>query len=238
MDIREMHYDFKQKLNKADSQKNRNLKVPEIDWQLNEAQELFVKMVANPRLRKEYGFEINQRSIDDIRTIVVDQVKGSGVVPTVFDPTSYIAVPPTDYWYGAKYRVFATKGNCTERELDTQVVQHDDRHERSAFNKSSFEWRVANIRFNKDGLRVFTDGSFSITEVCFEYLKQPPMMHNAADFGGYTTLTGTVLAGRVNCVLPIGVHREIVDLAVLMTAGNIGSENQQFKQAKVAMTKE
>jgi hypothetical protein len=39
MTAREMHYDFKQKLNKIDSQKHRNLKVPEIDWKLNEAQE-------------------------------------------------------------------------------------------------------------------------------------------------------------------------------------------------------
>ena len=37
MNIREMHYDFKKKFNKIDSQKNRNLLVPEIDWSLNEA---------------------------------------------------------------------------------------------------------------------------------------------------------------------------------------------------------
>ena len=38
MNISEMHYDFKKKLNKVDSEQNRNLLVPEIDWALNEAQ--------------------------------------------------------------------------------------------------------------------------------------------------------------------------------------------------------
>ena len=62
MNAREMHYDFKQKLNKIDSQKYRNLLVPEIDWKLNEAQEVFVKIIAEPRLRSQLGFEINQRN--------------------------------------------------------------------------------------------------------------------------------------------------------------------------------
>ena len=70
MTISEMHYDFKKKLNKVDSEQNRNLLVPEIDWALNEAQELFIKMVAEPRQRSFLGFEKSQRTIDDIRTIV------------------------------------------------------------------------------------------------------------------------------------------------------------------------
>ena len=48
MTIQDMHYDFKKKLNKIDSQQNRNLLIPEIDWTLNEAQELFVKITAFP----------------------------------------------------------------------------------------------------------------------------------------------------------------------------------------------
>ena len=50
MNVRGMHYDVKQKLNKVDSQQYRNLRVPEIDWKLNEAYEIFVKSVAEPRI--------------------------------------------------------------------------------------------------------------------------------------------------------------------------------------------
>ena len=80
MNAREMHYDFKQKLNKIDSQKYRDLIVPEIDWKLNEAQEVFVKVIAQPRLQSQLGFEINQRTINDIRTIVIDQKPVDGIV--------------------------------------------------------------------------------------------------------------------------------------------------------------
>jgi hypothetical protein len=51
MTIKEMHYDFKRKFNKVDSQKNRNILVPEIDLYLNEAEEIFVKLIAEPRKR-------------------------------------------------------------------------------------------------------------------------------------------------------------------------------------------
>ena len=50
MNIREMHYDVKKKINKLDSQQNRNLLIPEIDWALNEAMSLFIKMICLLRL--------------------------------------------------------------------------------------------------------------------------------------------------------------------------------------------
>ena len=71
MTTREMHYDFKQKFNKIDSQKNKGLLVPEIDWLLNEAAELFVKKVATPKFDNVLGFETSQRVTEDIKTIVV-----------------------------------------------------------------------------------------------------------------------------------------------------------------------
>jgi len=90
MTIKEMHYDFKKKLNKVDSQQYKNLLVPEIDWTLNEAQELFVKMVAKPRTKSYTGFELNQRTIDDIRTLVKDN--------QCFSVTGNTVALPSDYW--------------------------------------------------------------------------------------------------------------------------------------------
>ena len=70
MQSREMTYDFKIKANKGDSNQRRNWSQPQIDWFLNEGQELFIKRIAQPRKYDGRGFETNQRSIDDIRTIV------------------------------------------------------------------------------------------------------------------------------------------------------------------------
>jgi len=55
-----MHYDLKVKLNKVDSQQYRNLLIPEIDWALNEAQNIFIKNIAEPRKMQQmfdFGFE-------------------------------------------------------------------------------------------------------------------------------------------------------------------------------------
>lgn len=239
MTVRGMHYDFKQKLNKIDSQKYRNLEVPEIDWKLNEAQEVFVKIVAQPSLANQLGFEVNQRSINDIRTIVVDQRPSEGITPTVFDSSSYIAELPEDYWFLVKSRILATKGSCQNIELKAREVQHDDEHELSPFDKSSFEWRVSNIRFNKEGIRIFTDGSYVINKIILEYLKRPIRIHNAVDFEGgtYEDEEGNALTGSQNCELPSGVHTDIVDLAVLITAGDLNLPDYGLKQAKVRLTK-
>lgn len=238
MNAREMHYDFKQKLNKIDSQKYRNLKVPEIDWKLNEAQEIFVKMIAQPRLKSQLGFEVNQRTIDDIRTIVIDQVKGGGIIPTVFNSVSYNAALPDDYWFYANSKAYCTKGSCVDVRLPTKEIDHDDEAEESPFDKSSFEWRQVNVRFNSAGLRLFTDGTFSITELVMSYLKQPRVIYNAQDYvgGTYTTLDGVVLTGTQSCELPVRVHREVVDLAVLITAGDLNLPTQS-KQNKLALTR-
>lgn len=238
MNAREMHYDFKQKLNRIDSQKYSNLLVPEIDWKLNEAQEVFVKMVAQPRLKDQFGFEINQRTINDIRTIVVDQTSANGITPTVYDSSSFIAALPSNYWFLASCTVLATKGKCKDVRLQTREVQHDDENEVSVFDKSSFEWRKSNIRFNKDGLRIFTDGSYSITKVLLAYLVQPRKINNAQDFvgGTYNLLDGTTLVGTQSCELPVMVHREIVDLAVLITAGDLSLPDYQLKYAKLKLT--
>ena len=95
MNIREMHYDFKQKLNKIDSEQYRNLKVPEIDWKLNEAIDLFLKIVAQPKIKVNLGFEISSRITDDIRSLVVDTLS---LPLTVLDSTHYLAALPSNYY--------------------------------------------------------------------------------------------------------------------------------------------
>ena len=100
-----MHYDFKQKLNKLDSQQYRNLRIPEIDWKLNEAQELFVKMVAKPRSNNLLGFETSQRTIDDIRELVCEHTAPIN---------NNLVSLPADYWYFLGAKSLMKKGICKD----------------------------------------------------------------------------------------------------------------------------
>lgn len=226
MTIKDMHYDFKKKLNKIDSQQNRNLLIPEIDWTLNEAQELFVKIVAFPKKYEYLGFEIGQRTIDDIKTIV----KPNECVNVV----NNIATLPPDYWFYVKGTVLMTKGNCKDVKGNLVIRQHNDDFEDSPFDSSSFEWRTVNGVFDMNGIKLFSP-DFTITKLCIDYLIKLKYIHNAGEFrtGTYNLPSGTTLSGSQNCELPEHTHREIVDLAVLIATGEIQAGDYQIKQNKL-----
>ena len=224
MTIKDMHYDFKKKLNKIDSQQNKNLLIPEIDWVLNEAQEIFVKIVAFPKMYQYLGFEIGQRTIDDIKTIVEPE--------TCIDVNNNIVVLPGNYWFYLKGSVIMTKGKCSDVKGSLVIRQHNDDFELSPFDDSSFEWRTVNGVFYEKGVKFYINDSTVLTKFFLSYVKQPRLMHNAEDFrgGSYELLSGQVLTGFVNCELPEQTHREIVDIAVLLVTGQLSSDYQ----AKVA----
>lgn len=229
MTIQDMHYDFKKKLNKLDSQQNRNLLTPEIDWTLNEAYEIYVKLIAQPRQKTYLGFEINQRSIDDIRTIVVNN-NCLNVVDN--------QVPlPTDYWHYVSGHALISKGDCKAVKAKFHPRQHDDTFEESSFYNSNFEWRSINGLFTKDGIKTFDDGTFTVDTLCIDYIQKLDYIHNAQSFrnGTYKLPSGVVLTGTVNCPLPSHTHREIVDIAVLLASGDIQSPGYELHMNKLKL---
>ena len=233
MTIKEMQYDIKFKLNKVDSQQYRNLRIPELDWVINEAYEIFVKSVAEPRTSNYLGFETSQRTIDDIRTIVVND---KNIIPTKLDNKTYVLSLPQDDMFYISASVVITKKNCSDRIARAILRQHDDSFESSPFDNSSFEWKEVNIRFYEDGIKLFTDGTFDIKEVKLNYIRKHAYIHNAQDFlptGSYKLPSGPLLTGSQDCDLPTQTHREIVDIAVLIRTNNLELPTYQLKQAKV-----
>jgi len=233
MNIKEMHYDFKSKLNKLDSQQYRNLKVPEIDWKINEAIELFTKIVAEPKFATRLGFEISQRVIDDIRTIVVNS---KSLTKTTEDADTAIFSLPSDYFnYVSTGKLIMKSGACELAADKVFVRQHDDSFQVSSFDKSSFLWREVNIRFFNGGIKVFTSGEFSVKSFNIDYIKQPVSVNNSESFvgGSYKTLAGVVLSTNVDCDLPSTVHREIIDLAVAIASGDLQVPDLTIKKDKL-----
>ena len=233
MTTREMHYDIKFKLNKIDSEQYRNFKVPELDWAINEAYEIFVKTIAEPRVKNHLGFETSQRTIDDIRTIVVND---KTLVPTKIDNRTFYVELPEDYMFYVSSRGSISKKSCSNREAKVTVRQHDDRFETSPFDDSSFEWKEINIRFYDRGIKIFSDGTFDIDSLKIDYIRKHAYIHNAQDFlptGSYKLPSGTLLTGSQDCELPTQTHREIVDIAVLILTNNLELPSYQLKQAKV-----
>lgn len=231
-----MHYDFKQKLNKIDSEQYRNLKVPEIDWKLNEAIELFVKIVAEPKHATKLGFETSQRVIDDIRPLVCDGVLLVSAGTKTTDITTPIFTLPEDYFDYISSAMVIKQGTCLANAERIIVRQHDDDFQASPFDKSSFLWREVNIRFSKAGILVYTSDEFDVQSFYLDYIKQPASVNNSESFigGSYKTLTGVVLTTNVDCDLPSTVHREVVDLAVAITTADLQIPDYQIKKDKLS----
>lgn len=235
MNISEMHYNFKLKLNKIDSQEKRNFQVPEIDYLLNEAQYIAIKTIAEPRYRTMLGFESSQRNVDDISTIVItpDYVSASG--PGIIKVINNIVTLPTDYMFFLRGRCGMKKDTCEERLCEFVRRKHNDNFEESPFDRSSFEWRRINGIFVKEGIRLFPDKE--ATTFFLSYIKRPVYMHNAKDFNQqkYKNFDGTMLVGQVNCELPNQLHSEIVDIAVLLASGAIQAQDFNIQQYKMSL---
>lgn len=229
--VRNMHYDYKQKLNKIDSQKNRNFQVPEIDWKINEALEIFIHQVVEPKYNQIAGFETSQRSIDSIRPLVVEKLE---INATSLSADSYTITLPVDYMMH-----IASFGQCKKsacrKTIRTTPIQHGDKE--TVFHSSSFEWEDLNRMFSGDKIIIKTDGTFTVEKVFLSYIKLPKYVHTAVDFinSTYTLPDGTVLTGYQECELPVDTLREIVDIAVLITTGDLLS-SYQLKQAKTQIT--
>lgn len=234
MFIEDMHYDFKKKFNKIDSTQNKNLLIPEIDWTLNEAQNVFLDMVAEPRIKNFLGFERTQKNIDDIKALVVNE---KSLNTSSLDKESFIVTLPPEYRYFIRGQAMLSKGSCKDKKARIYVEQHNNEFETSPFNVSSFEWREVNALFTEKGLKLYTDSSFTIDSVILSYIRKPKYMHNAKNFreGGYKLPSGELLQGKQDCELSDQCCREIVDIAVAISAGEIQASDYQIKYAKLGL---
>jgi hypothetical protein len=236
--IHEMHYDFKIKANSIDSNKFSNFNVPEIDWVLNEAERIFVKTIAFPRYKSPVNFEVNQRIKSDIHKIVInDKNFFTNVVP--FDNNSYIyrtdqLNPP--FWFFLSGKVLAEKNGCI-KEIDLFEVSHGLLLDKDPFSSSNFEWEEVNFTLISEGLKITTDGTFNITGVKLNYIRELPYMHNAQDHRNNTynlLATGDTLTGRQNSLFSYSreICSEIVDIAVELAHMDLSDPRFQTSQYK------
>jgi len=227
-----MHYDFKQKLDKIDSNAYVNLQIPEIDRKLNEGMLLFILLIAEPRYKNQFGFETSQRTIDDLRILVRDDID---LALREDIDGNFVATLPDNYmYYLSTGKLLIGKDNCESRRFTTNIIRHNDQNERRDFYKSDFDWRECNIRFFSTGIKIFTPEEATVESFSIDYILQPDYIHNAEDFAsGSYKLPGstTPFTGFRDSILPEHTHKEIVDLAVMLTTGDLEMPlAAQFKQ--------
>lgn len=235
MNIQDMHLDFKIKVNKIDSQQFAGLLVPQIDWLLNEAQEIFIKTRLGINNIYQKGLEASQKRIEDLRPLVV---KSSVQIASSLDSYTYTAQLPSNYLYYLRSKAIATKGNCNG-ELSIIIVQHDDLTNilASQFYSPSFEWLETSAVFGPNELYVYSDGTFKINSVTLEYIRKPNRMAFPSGYenGSYELPDGTVLSTDIDSDFSDNMFaaREIVDIAVVLATTNIADARVELFQNKL-----
>jgi len=250
MTAREMYYYFTVKFNSLHSAQNRVWTVPEVDAMLNLAQLEYIKLhlrrLHPMKLSKYLGsnlfargidahsFESTQRDIDSLRTIVVNNrnLIFDSVTPDGKEYT--FKLPDDDYLYFISGKAIINKEPCGEKSASLVVRQHDDAHEKSLFDKSSYEWGEVNVRFYEGGIKCFSDGTFSISKCMINYIRKPRPIFNGTAFErydpssdsiivGYELPDGTLINYDQDCELPELAHGDIVDYAVMLASAIISA---------------
>lgn len=231
MIIEEMHYDFKVKIDKVDSLVRDDFNVVEIDWLLNEAQEVFVKQRYGGNNPHRTGFEETQKRIEDLANLVIRWPEQIGVSATATSDADIkeVEINAVTLLYDPLF-ILRTFANVVDPVCGTTIVslrpmQLDDLNYglKDPFNKPSADnGYLYTLGKNTDGdvgeysMFIHIPTGATITDVRVEYLKKPKQMSS----GGYTYIDNTVYA-QTDCELSPHTHREIVDIAVDIAAGII-----------------
>jgi hypothetical protein len=214
MSIKQMHYSFKQKLNKVDSNQNTNFRVPEIDFILKEAELMYIQQRVQKNTNEVTGsFELTNKITEDLSSIIVTDTITS---ITTINSELYVIDKPSDYLYYIDCKVKAVKNTNTNilNGLFTHSIE-----EINSFNKSSFEWKEINLKIRNNRIELISDGSFIVTEVYLTYIKKPIDFHNAEDFSANVTVVGSDIISYYNSYnrTPKGL---LIDISNVVTDTN------------------
>lgn len=241
MNIQNQHFQFKLLLDKVDSENSKNMLPHQIDWLLNEATQVFIKQRMGITNNKRMGFEVSQKRIDDLKTLVVKcptsiqpavavQSLGNGMYELDLANTNY------DYQYMVRLTALAEKEGCTDKVVKCVPVQHDDLTEALSSTEfsPSFLWGEVPVVYgqsnssNGEGsVYFYTNSLFTVSVAYPEYIRKPRKVW----LGTYDLTTDLKVKSASNSYvyqsgvtspvdsdLPEYTHSEIVDIAVQLAS--------------------
>lgn len=209
---RELLYEFDRRLHRIKSNFSGKISVEKKDSYLNEGlmilyENLVSKAEINSATRNELReFEEKKVSLD------CDNSK--------FDDCC-LATLPKGFYKLLRQTTIAKKGDCEQRKLLTHIAQSEDLDEmlKDPYWKPSFEWEETIADEGKDGLYVFHNGEFEVTDVVIDYYRKPGKIctPSATSDGFYISASGETISK--DCDLDTDdtfKWRKLVDIAVLI----------------------
>lgn len=131
-------------------------------------------LLYNEAQNKFLTLHLQQRGIDDVRYIQRYLILDKKVTHSSKTQEKYNFEIPKDYFDLADVRAKGVKEKC-ERLLNCVEIQTENLNEvlQDEFNKPSFEWDEVPYTINSNLLSVYTDNTFSISEILLNYYRYP-----------------------------------------------------------------
>ena len=212
MNIATMHWEWKLRFNKINSNHKKDFTPQEIDSFINTASnDLFEILYSGNRIKQyKLGFEVTQQRRDMLSNFAMPEecitAKATDNACNVFE----IPFTELSQEYAHLTRAFY-RYNCVDKQgrpfcdvISVKTEQHDDLNVilLDSFKKPSFKWRrlvgvirAASGSLTESSLYVYTDNDLDLTdeEICLEYLRCPRKVYlgrydGQFQYDGYDTL--------------------------------------------------
>lgn len=226
-------YKIDQKLNKLSTNEHQQIALEDKILALNEAQIKLIKQkVDGFSTVSGQGFDSFKKRYEDLQSLVVNYIDGE--LPLTLKnaqlnqySANLLALDPKYMFYVDAY-VLANKGVCTDRKIwinkdlakhgDLSLLLNNDHY------RPSFEYQETFNFVSSDEISIFTDGTFTPTDIYVSYMRYPVYI----DKEGYVNFDGEESINQ-NCELELYLEDELVDLTVQNLA--MYTENQSAVQS-------
>lgn len=169
--------------------------------------------------------EINSTVRDELRPL---EEKGRRLKVRSLRDAS-IAEIPKDSFRVLRAEAVIERDGCGTKTVPVVKMTTDDltRARKNAFWRSSFEWEHILGDEGTEGLYLYHDGEFSVTEVIIDYYRRPAELHapSMSAQNQYIDWNGVTRKKDVDLELDnVYAYRKIVDIAVLLARADVGDQ--------------
>lgn len=228
-------YKIDQRLNKLSANEHQQIQLEDKILALNEAQIKLIKQkVDGQNTVSGLGLDAFKKRYEDLQSLVVNYIDGE-LPLTLKNPelnqwtASVHQLEPAYMFYVDSY-VIASKGLCKNRKIwiNRDLAKHGDLQYclNNTHYRPSFEYQETFNSISSDEISVFTDGTFTPSNIYVSYMRYPEYINKT----GYIMLDGEPSFDQ-DCELETYLEDELLDLTVQNLA--MYTENQSAVESSI-----
>ena len=226
-------YKIDQRLNKLSTNDHQQIQLEDKILALNEAQIKLIKQkVDGQSTNSGMGLDSFKKRYEDLQSLVVAYNNGKLKLkiknPELNQWAANIHLLTPKYMFYVDSYILADKGRCKNRKIwiNRDMAKHSDLQFilNNEHYKPSFEYQETFNFLSSDEISVFTDGTFTPTNIYISYMRYPQYINKE----GYIMLDGEPSFDQ-DCELETYLEDELLDLTVENLA--MYTENQSAVQS-------